>query len=314
MHSVSLSSLLKKHVDGNKIQLTFLANLKKSSIKDMQERIPSLVESRYPISAFFNLAIAAPSYAADLSNQCISLSEMIATDFSTEDAAVTLQSHRDAHLEPLHVRGHYYKYVVRLVNHEGDSYSEIATCGVSANRFGVHEAAWQNFEHLVAARVSALQKSNGASVSKLTRHLVNVAFPPIMKHWSHHRGINEIVIDSECNDGLALVSLPSCDASEEKFALNPFWVHLLIQARLYISAACKCEEYGGEVLFAGLGPFQTRSNLRQNSQYTVYVKLRTDKPGNSPIPGTFFLPGQDRKLVTVCDGLKFHVQKGSVHD
>ncbi|KAK2057701.1 putative polyketide synthase, partial [Colletotrichum caudatum] len=190
------------------------------------------------------------------------------------------------------------------------------TCTVQFGKEEKWSASVNSSLFLVKARIDALRAAaREGRAHRLRKPVVYRMFAENVDYSEQFRGIDEAILDLDCRDAIAKVTL-SPDTSSGKFVMNPFWTDALTHlGGFFLNSGLRYDQQDLLCMARGFDTWRVvghGSVMQPGKTYTNYTFMQ-DVEGNFVV-GDCYIFDENDNLVQTLLGLKFQKLKRSVMD
>ncbi|UKZ81664.1 Type I Iterative PKS [Trichoderma virens FT-333] len=166
-------------------------------------------------------------------------------------------------------------------------------------------------DFLLRSRMITLkEQSENRKAHNFLKPVVYRLFAHVVGYGEAYQGLEEVVVDTSCSDGMGTVRLPSSDSTGH-FILDPFLndaaIHL---CGFLLNSGLKYPD-DDAFICPGFGSWRFYDSLYPGKTYSTYVYMQEDTSGDSSMLGNCYVLDGDR-IVQELVGIKFQNMKRDV--
>lgn len=300
----SLQQVGEETIHGSTITTTFYSRI---SDKRLLEAIEGHIvngKAVCPLGIFHDMALTASKYAYVKMHPNSKLPDMVVHNMDITSALVANEDTLDS---LICVKSSYCSET-KLANIEfhsrnGDKSSRHGTCTVAFGESYTWKKSLSQTLFLLESRIKAL--ADQASSGKAHRLLKPVAyqlFSSVVSYSSRYQAMEEVVMDTNCNDAVATVKL--CDIpGSGQFHTSPYWIDSVTHLAGFVLNSSLRYTQDVACLALGFDTWRSITDLRPGENYTTYVCMQ-EVPNSQIISGDCYV-FHGKELVQASLGITF---------
>ncbi|KAL7943594.1 polyketide synthase [Trichoderma barbatum] len=310
MPSASLQRIESESINGSKITVIFSSNTSEPALLNAIQGHSVVGQTICPMVIFCDMAMAATKYAYWRLHRINQTPDMSIHDMEMTRAVVI----GETELRPvIIIRGVYDldqgTTRVTFYSSAADGKEIVyGTCKVKLAKPNLQKSPIQQLDFLLRSRMATLQEqSKNRKAHTFLKPVVYRLFANVVGYGEAYQGLEEVVVDTSCSDGIGSVRLPQSDGAAH-FTLNPFLndaaIHLcgfLLNSGL---------NYPEEDVFIcpGFRSWSFLDSLYPGKTYSTYVYMQESASSDSSMLGNCYVLDGDR-IVQELVGIKFQKMK-----